>query len=94
MSRMGAKVKLESNNTSAITIGVPSLRGAPVMANDLRASVSLVIAGLVAEGQTVIDLVINDKNKKIHYNLLKSRKFDYNQLKALKNKEYVKKIIV
>jgi UDP-N-acetylglucosamine 1-carboxyvinyltransferase len=36
---------------------VPSLRGAPVMANDLRASVSLVIAGLVAEGQTVIDRI-------------------------------------
>ena len=57
MSRMGAKVKLEANNTSAITTGVPSLRGAPVMANDLRASVSLVIAGLVAEGQTVIDRI-------------------------------------
>ena len=57
MSRMGAKVKLEANNTSAITMGVPSLRGAPVMANDLRASVSLVIAGLVAEGQTVIDRI-------------------------------------
>ena len=57
MSRMGAKVKLESNNTSAITMGVPFLRGAPVMANDLRASVSLVIAGLVAEGQTVIDRI-------------------------------------
>jgi UDP-N-acetylglucosamine 1-carboxyvinyltransferase len=57
MSRMGANVKLESNNTSAVTTGVPSLRGAPVMANDLRASVSLVIAGLVAEGQTVIDRI-------------------------------------
>ena len=57
MSRMGARVKLESNNTIAITTGVPFLRGAPVMAKDLRASVSLVIAGLVAEGQTVIDRI-------------------------------------
>ena len=46
------------------------------------------------EGQTLIDLIIDNKDKKIHYNLLKSRKFDFNQLKALKNKEYVKKIIV
>jgi len=49
---------------------------------------------LQKEGQTKIDLIINDKNKKIHYNLFNSRKFDFNQLKVLKSKEYVKKIIV
>ena len=49
---------------------------------------------LEKEGQTKVDLVIKDNNKKIHYNLIKSRKFDFNQLKALKSKEYVKKIIV
>ena len=46
------------------------------------------------EGQTEIDLIINDKGKKIHYNLQNSRKFDFNQLKILKSKEYVKKITV
>ena len=46
------------------------------------------------EGQTEINLIINDKNKKIHYNLQNSRKFDINQLKILKSKEYVKKISV
>ncbi len=46
------------------------------------------------QGETKVNLIINDKNKKIHYNLQNSRKFDFNQLKALKSKEYVKKIIV
>ena len=45
-------------------------------------------------GKRIINLIINDKNKKIHYNLQNSRKFDFNQLKMMKNKEYVKKIIV
>ena len=57
MNRMGAKIRLEGNNTTAIVEGVPRLTGAPVMANDLRASVSLVIAGLVADGETVIDRI-------------------------------------
>ena len=57
MNRMGAKIRLESNNTTAIVEGVPHLTGAPVMANDLRASVSLVIAGLVAEGDTIVDRI-------------------------------------
>jgi len=57
MNRMGAKIKLEGNNTTAIVEGVPRLTGAPVMANDLRASVSLVIAGLVAEGDTIVDRI-------------------------------------
>ena len=46
------------------------------------------------KGQTKIDLIFNDNNKKIHYNLQNLRKFDFNQLKIIKNKEYVKKITV
>jgi UDP-N-acetylglucosamine 1-carboxyvinyltransferase len=57
MNRMGANIRLEGNNTIAIVEGVDSLKGAPVMANDLRASVSLVIAGLVAQGTTVVDRI-------------------------------------
>ncbi len=57
MNRMGAKIRLEGNNTTAIVEGVPFLTGAPVMANDLRASVSLVIAGLVARGDTIVDRI-------------------------------------
>lgn len=57
MNRMGANIRLEGNNTIAIVKGVDRLKGAPVMANDLRASVSLVIAGLVAEGDTVVDRI-------------------------------------
>jgi DNA polymerase-3 subunit alpha len=49
---------------------------------------------LTKEGQTKINLIINNKNQKIHYNLQNARKFDFNQLKALKSKEYVKKITV
>jgi len=57
MNRMGANIRLEGNNTIAIVEGVDNLKGAPVMANDLRASVSLVIAGLVAQGTTVVDRI-------------------------------------
>ena len=53
--RMGAKVTLEGN--TLITEGVERLRAAPVMATDLRASASLVIAGLVADGETVIERI-------------------------------------
>ncbi|MDF9393088.1 MULTISPECIES: UDP-N-acetylglucosamine 1-carboxyvinyltransferase [Methylococcus] len=55
MQRMGADIKLESN--TAIVKGVSRLTGAPVMATDLRASASLVLAGLVAEGQTKVDRI-------------------------------------
>lgn len=55
LNRMGAHIVLEGN--TAIVTGVEKLRGAPVMATDLRASASLVIAGLVAEGQTVVDRI-------------------------------------
>ena len=49
---------------------------------------------LSKEGQTEINLIINKKNQRICYNLQNPRKFDFNQLKAMKNKEYVKKITV
>ncbi len=49
---------------------------------------------LKKEGNTQINLIINNQNKKIHYNLQNTRKFDFNQLKMMKSKEYVKKITV
>ena len=55
MNRMGAQILVEGN--TAIVTGVPQLKGAPVMATDLRASASLVIAALVAEGDTLIDRI-------------------------------------
>lgn len=55
LQRMGADLKLESNTT--ITEGVERLTCAPVMATDLRASASLVLAGLVAEGETIVDRI-------------------------------------
>ena len=55
MQRMGAEIRLEGN--TAITTGVEKLTGAPVMATDLRASASLVLAGLVAEGETKVDRI-------------------------------------
>jgi UDP-N-acetylglucosamine 1-carboxyvinyltransferase len=55
LNRMGADIRLEGNR--AIVKGVERLSAAPVMATDLRASVSLVLAGLVAEGQTEITRV-------------------------------------
>ena len=53
--RMGAKIKLKGN--LAIVEGVKKLKGAEVMATDLRASVSLVLAGLAAKGTTNIDRI-------------------------------------
>jgi UDP-N-acetylglucosamine 1-carboxyvinyltransferase len=55
LNRMGAKIRLEGN--TAIVEGVERLRGAPIMATDLRASASLVIAGLVAEGETDVERI-------------------------------------
>ena len=49
---------------------------------------------LIKEGKTKINLVINSNDRKIHYSLQNERNFDFNQLKAMKSKEYVKKIIV
>ena len=55
LARLGARIKLEGD--TAIVKGVERLRGAPVMATDLRASVSLVIAALAAEGETIVNRV-------------------------------------
>jgi UDP-N-acetylglucosamine 1-carboxyvinyltransferase len=55
LTRMGARVNV--HGASAIIRGVPRLSGAPVMATDLRASSSLVLAGLAAEGETIINRV-------------------------------------
>lgn len=55
MNRMGANITVEGN--TAVVKGVPKLKAAPVMATDLRASASLVIAALVAEGETVVDRI-------------------------------------
>ncbi len=55
MNRMGANITVEGN--TAVVKGVLKLKAAPVMATDLRASASLVIAALVAEGETVVDRI-------------------------------------
>jgi UDP-N-acetylglucosamine 1-carboxyvinyltransferase len=55
MQRMGARIRLEGN--TAICTGIERLTGAPVMATDLRASASLVLAGLVADGDTLVDRI-------------------------------------
>ncbi len=55
LQRMGADLKLEGN--TVFSRGVPRLVGAPVMATDLRASASLVLAGLAAEGDTIVDRI-------------------------------------
>jgi UDP-N-acetylglucosamine 1-carboxyvinyltransferase len=55
LARFGARIKLEGD--SAIVEGVPVLKGAPVMATDLRASVSLVIAALAAQGESMVQRV-------------------------------------
>lgn len=55
LQRMGAEIELEGNN--ALTKGSSSLKGAQVMATDLRASASLVIAGLLAEGETTVNRI-------------------------------------
>ncbi len=55
MQRMGADIRLEGN--TAISKGVDHITGAPVMATDLRASASLVLAGLIAEGDTEVERI-------------------------------------
>jgi UDP-N-acetylglucosamine 1-carboxyvinyltransferase len=55
LARMGANINV--HQATALVRGVPKLTGAPVMATDLRASVSLVLAGLAAEGDTIINRV-------------------------------------
>jgi len=55
LRRLGAQIDVEGN--TALVRGVRCLEGATVMATDLRASASLVIAGLVAQGETIIDRI-------------------------------------
>ena len=55
LQRMGANIELQGH--TAIVRGRERLQGAPVMATDLRASVSLILAGLAAEGETVVNCV-------------------------------------
>ena len=55
LQRMGADISVEGN--TAVVKGVNSLTGAPVMATDLRASASLILAGLVAKGDTIVDRI-------------------------------------
>ena len=55
LARLGARIRLEGD--TAVVEGRPQLKGAPVMATDLRASVSLVIAALAAEGETMVHRV-------------------------------------
>lgn len=55
LQRMGAKIRLNGN--TAIVTGMDHLTGAPVMATDLRASAGLILAGLVAEGETIVERV-------------------------------------
>ena len=55
IARMGGNITLKGN--TAVIEGIEKLKGAPVMATDLRASASLVLAGLVAEGSTIIDRI-------------------------------------
>jgi len=55
LSRMGAQIEVEGD--TAVVTGVASLSGATVMATDLRASASLVIAGLAAQGETIVDRI-------------------------------------
>lgn len=55
LSRLGARIEVEGD--TAVVTGVPLLSGATVMATDLRASASLVIAGLAAQGETVVDRI-------------------------------------
>jgi len=52
---MGGDITLKGN--TAVISGIDNLKGAPVMATDLRASASLVLAGLVAQGSTIIDRI-------------------------------------
>jgi UDP-N-acetylglucosamine 1-carboxyvinyltransferase len=55
LQRLGADIRVEGN--TAIIRGVERLTGAPMMATDLRASASLVLAGLVAQGETTVDRI-------------------------------------
>lgn len=94
MRRMGADIRLEGNR--AICRGREGLTGAPVMATDLRASASLVLAGLVAEGDTIVDRIyhidrgyecIEEKLSLLGANIRRASSYDLNRLKKLKKND-------
>jgi UDP-N-acetylglucosamine enolpyruvyl transferase len=64
LRRLGANIHVEGN--TAFVRGVPALDGAAVMATDLRASACLVVAGLVASGETVIDRIYHSTAAMAH----------------------------
>jgi UDP-N-acetylglucosamine 1-carboxyvinyltransferase len=81
MQRMGAHITIEGH--TAIVEGTEALNGAPVMASDLRASASLVIAGLVAGGETVIDRIYHiDRGYEAIERKLETLGADIRRLKA------------
>ncbi|HTC19488.1 MAG TPA: UDP-N-acetylglucosamine 1-carboxyvinyltransferase, partial [bacterium] len=55
MNRMGADINIDRSH--AVVKGIPKFTGAPVMASDLRASAALILAGLVAEGETLVQRI-------------------------------------
>jgi len=55
LNRMGADITID--RSYAVVKGVPKLSGAPVMASDLRASAALILAGLMAEGETLVQRI-------------------------------------
>jgi UDP-N-acetylglucosamine 1-carboxyvinyltransferase len=57
LARLGARIELKGDTALVTGVGAGGLRGAQVMATDLRASVSLIIAGLAAQGETMIGRV-------------------------------------
>jgi UDP-N-acetylglucosamine 1-carboxyvinyltransferase len=82
LQRMGAQIRVEGN--VAICSGIPQLTAAPVMATDLRASACLVLAGLVADGETIVDRIyhldrgyqrLEDKLSKLGANIRRLRNF-------------------
>jgi UDP-N-acetylglucosamine 1-carboxyvinyltransferase len=92
---MGADITIEGNN--AIVRGVPQLRGAPVMATDLRASASLILAALVAKGTTEISRVYHlDRGyEQIEKKVIPIDKKLHEELKAYcKNNGYIIKTFV
>ena len=92
------------NNTSRNRINVKKILSLDEMINKPYSKVTIELKEnfnmeeikkfLNKKGETSIRLIINNDSKKIFYNLENPRKFDFNQLKALKSKEYVKKITI
>ena len=79
LKRMGARIEIK--NKTAIISGPTKLTGAEVMATDLRASVSLVLAGLIAENRTIINRIYHlDRGYEYLENKLKNCKADVKRI--------------